>query len=57
MEYKASFSAVVDESTGLSMSDEAAKSVRENVAGSLEDLQSWTKLLIKPVENLGIFVQ
>ncbi len=38
VEYKASFPAVVDESAGSSMSDEAAESVRENVAGSLEDL-------------------
>ena len=42
VEYKASFSAVVDESAGSSMSDEAAESVRENVAGSLEDLV-WDK--------------
>ena len=38
VEYKASFSAAVDESAGSSMSDEATKSVQENVAGSLEDL-------------------
>ena len=42
VEYKASFSAVVDESAGSSMSDEAVESVRENVAGSLEDLV-WDK--------------
>ena len=38
VEYKASFSAAVDESAGSSMSDETVESVRENVAGSLEDL-------------------
>ena len=38
VEYNASFNAVVDESAGSSMSDEAVESVQENVAGSLEDL-------------------
>ncbi len=38
VEYKASFSAAVDESAGSSMSDEAAESVQESVVGSLEDL-------------------
>ena len=38
VEYKASFSAAVDENTGSSMSDKAAESVQESVVGSLEDL-------------------
>ena len=38
VEYNASFNAVVDESAGSPMSDEASGSVQENVAGSLEDL-------------------
>ncbi len=38
VEYKASFSAAVDESAGSSMSDKAAESVQESVVGSLEDL-------------------
>ena len=38
VEYEASFPAVVDESAGSPMSDEASGSVQENVAGSLEDL-------------------
>ena len=38
VEYKKSFDAVADEGAGLSLSDEVRESVRENVAGSLEDL-------------------
>ena len=37
-EYEKSLDAVADEGAGLSLSDEARESVRENVAGSLEDL-------------------
>ncbi len=36
-EYKASFNAVVDESAGLSVSDEASGSVQENVSDKLRD--------------------
>ena len=42
VEYEKSFYAVADEGAGLSLSDEARESVRENVAGSLEDLV-WDK--------------
>ncbi len=42
MEYEKSFDAVADEGAGLSLSDEARESVRESVAGSLEDLV-WDK--------------
>ncbi len=42
VEYEKSFDAVADEGAGLSLSDEARESVRENVAGSLED-QMWDK--------------
>ena len=42
VEYNVSFNAVVDESAGSSMSDEAAESVQESVVGSLEDLV-WDK--------------
>ncbi len=38
VEYEKSFDAVADEGAGLSLSDEARESVRESVAGSLEDL-------------------
>ena len=38
VEYEKSFDAVADEGAGLPLSDEARESVRENVAGSLEDL-------------------
>ncbi len=38
VEYEKSADAVVDEGAGLSLSDEARESVRESVAGSLEDL-------------------
>ncbi len=38
VEYKASFDAVVDEGAGLSLSDEARESVREEFIGSLESL-------------------
>ncbi len=38
VEYNASFNAVVDEGVGFSVSDEATKSVQENVADSTEDL-------------------
>ncbi len=41
-EYEKSFDAVADEGAGLSLSDEARESVRESVAGSLEDLV-WDK--------------
>ena len=41
-EYNESFDAVADEDAGLSLSDEAMESVRESVAGSLEDLV-WDK--------------
>ncbi len=41
-EYEKSLDAVADEGAGLSLSDEARESVRENVAGSLEDLV-WDK--------------
>ena len=41
-EYDKSFDAVVDEGAGLSLSDEARESVRESVAGSLENLV-WYK--------------
>ena len=41
-EYNESFDAVADEDAGLSLSDEARESVRESVAGSLEDLV-WDK--------------
>ncbi len=37
-EYEKSLDAVADEGAGLSLSDEARESVRENVAGTLEDL-------------------
>ena len=37
-EYEKTFDAVADEGAGLSLPDEARESVRENVAGSLEDL-------------------
>ncbi len=37
-EYEKSFDAVADEGAGISLSDEARESVRESVAGSLEDL-------------------
>ncbi len=37
-EYKVSFDAVADEGAGLPVSDEAAKSVQENVSDSVEDL-------------------
>ncbi len=42
VEYERSFDAVADEGAGLSLSDEARESVRESVAGSLEDLV-WDK--------------
>ncbi len=42
MEYEKSFDALADEGAGLSLSDEARESVRESVAGSLEDLV-WDK--------------
>ena len=42
VEYEKSFDAVADEGAGLSLSDEARGSVRESVAGSLEDLV-WDK--------------
>ena len=42
VEYEKSFDAVADEGAGLSLSDEARESVRESVAGSLEDLV-WNK--------------
>ena len=42
VEYEKSFDAVADEGAGLSLSDEARESVRESVAGSLEDLV-WDK--------------
>ncbi len=42
VEYEKSFDAVADSSAGLSLSDEARESVRESVAGSLEDLV-WDK--------------
>ncbi len=42
VEYDKSFDAVADEGAGLSLSDEARESVRESVAGSLEDLV-WDK--------------
>ncbi len=38
VEYNASFNAVIDEGVGFSVSDEATKSVQENVADSMEDL-------------------
>ena len=38
VEYEKSLDAVADEGAGLSLSDEARESVRESVAGSLEDL-------------------
>ncbi len=38
VEYEKSSDAVADEGAGLSLSDEARESVRESVAGSLEDL-------------------
>ncbi len=38
VEYEKSFDAVADKGAGLPLSDEARKSVRESVAGSLEDL-------------------
>ena len=38
VEYKVSFDAVVDEGAGLSLSDEARESVREEFIGSLESL-------------------
>ena len=41
-EYNESFDAVADEDAGLSLSDETRESVRESVAGSLEDLV-WVK--------------
>ena len=41
-EYEKTFDAVVDKRVGFSVSDEAAESVRESVAGSLEDLV-WDK--------------
>ena len=41
-EYEKSFDAVADEGAGFSLSDEARESVRESVAGSLEDLV-WDK--------------
>ena len=41
-EYEKSFDTVADEGAGLSLSDEARESVRESVAGSLEDLV-WDK--------------
>ncbi len=41
-EYEKTFDAVADEDAGLSLSDEARESVRESVAGSLEDLV-WDK--------------
>ena len=37
-EYEKTFDAVADEGAGLSLPDETRESVRENVAGSLEDL-------------------
>ncbi len=42
VEYEKSFDAVADEGAGLSLSDKARESVRESVAGSLEDLV-WDK--------------
>ena len=42
VEYEKSLDAVADEGAGLSLSDEARESVRESVAGSLEDLV-WDK--------------
>ena len=42
VEYEKSFDAVADEGAGLSLSDEERESVRESVAGSLEDLV-WDK--------------
>ena len=42
VEYEKSFDAVADEGAGLFLSDEARESVRESVAGSLEDLV-WDK--------------
>ncbi len=42
VEYEKSFDAVAEEGAGLSLSDEARESVRESVAGSLEDLV-WDK--------------
>ena len=42
VEYENSFDAVANEGAGLSLSDEARESVRESVAGSLEDLV-WDK--------------
>ncbi len=41
-EYEKTFDAVADEDAGLSLSDEARESVRESVAGSLENLV-WDK--------------
>ena len=41
-EYEKSFDAVANEGAGFSLSDEAVESVRESVAGSLEDLV-WDK--------------
>ncbi len=41
-EYEGTADAVADEGAGLSLSDEARESVRESVAGSLEDLV-WNK--------------
>ena len=42
VEYEKSFDAVADEGGGFPLSDEARESVRESVAGSLEDLV-WDK--------------
>ena len=42
MEYEKSFDAVANEGAGFPLSDEARESVRESVAGSLEDLV-WDK--------------
>ena len=42
VEYEKSFDAVADEGAGFPLSDEARESVRESVAGSLEDLV-WDK--------------
>ena len=42
MEYEKSFDAVADEGAGFPLSDEARESMRESVAGSLEDLV-WDK--------------
>ncbi len=41
-EYEKTFDAVIDKRVGFSVSDEAVESVRESVAGSLEDLV-WNK--------------